>query len=81
MVEEFVEHFVRLIASCPDEVQVSRHQVDETLHEIVIVAHSEDVGKIIGREGKMISAIKTVISGCKAKDGISYRVVVRAHGE
>jgi predicted RNA-binding protein YlqC (UPF0109 family) len=25
----------------------------------------------------MINAIKTVIGGCKAKDGISYRVNVR----
>jgi len=25
----------------------------------------------------MINALKTVISGCKAKDGISYRVNVR----
>jgi predicted RNA-binding protein YlqC (UPF0109 family) len=26
----------------------------------------------------MIGAIKTVISGCKAKDGISYRINVEA---
>ncbi|MGZ8546855.1 MAG: KH domain-containing protein, partial [Sulfuricurvum sp.] len=28
------------------------------------------------KEGKMIGAIKTVISGCKAKDGKSYRINV-----
>jgi predicted RNA-binding protein YlqC (UPF0109 family) len=44
--------------------------------EIVLYANQADVGKLIGKEGKMIGAIKTVISGCKAKDGVSYRINV-----
>ena len=52
--------------------------MDEGFDEITIYAHSEDVGKLIGKEGKMINAIKTVISGCKAKGGNNYRVNVKA---
>ena len=37
-----------------------------------------DTGKLIGKDGKMINAIKTVIIGCKAKDNTSYRVTVKA---
>ncbi len=33
---------------------------------------------VIGKDGKMINAIKTVIIGCKAKDNTSYRVTVKA---
>jgi len=36
------------------------------------------VGKLIGKEGRMINSIKTVISGCKAKGGVNYRVNVEA---
>lgn len=79
MVEDFVEHFVGLIINHPERLKVVWEPVDEGLHEITIWADAEDVGKIIGREGKMITAIKTVISGCKAKNGVSYRVVVKAH--
>jgi predicted RNA-binding protein YlqC (UPF0109 family) len=52
-------------------------QINENYSEITIYANKADAGKIIGKEGKMIGAIKTVISGCKAKDGVSYKVNVK----
>ncbi len=77
MIEDFVRDFARLIASRPDDISVERQSLGENFDEIVIYAHKEDAGKLIGKEGRMINALKTVISGCKAKDGISYRVNVR----
>ena len=42
------------------------------------IAHDlQELGKLIGKEGKMISAIKTLISGCKAKENRSFRVMVK----
>jgi len=77
MVEDFVRDFAKLIASRPEEISVKRQSIGENFDEIVIYAHKEDAGKLIGKEGRMINALKTVISGCKAKDGISYRVNVQ----
>ena len=71
MITDFVAEFARLIASYPVESTTS-----DDLVEIVLYANQVDVGKLIGKEGKMIGAIKTVISGCKAKDGKSYRINV-----
>ncbi|MCF6201685.1 MAG: KH domain-containing protein [Hydrogenimonas sp.] len=78
MVENFVRDFARLIASRPDEIVVERKNLGENFDEIIIYAHKDDAGKLIGKEGRMINALKTVIGGCKAKDGISYRVNVQA---
>jgi len=75
MVADFVAGFAKLIASYPEEIRVESHDGDEVT-EIVLYANQADVGKLIGKEGKMIGAIKTVISGCKAKDGKSYRINV-----
>jgi hypothetical protein len=75
MVTDFVAQFARLIASHPEDIRVEAHEGDE-ITEIVLFANQADVGKLIGKEGKMIGAIKTVISGCKAKDGKSYRINV-----
>ncbi len=75
MVEDFVAGFARLIAAHPEDVSVVAHEGDEVT-EITLYANQADVGKLIGKEGKMIGAIKTVISGCKAKDGKSYRINV-----
>jgi predicted RNA-binding protein YlqC (UPF0109 family) len=75
MISEFVAQFAKLIAAYPDDIKVQTKQSNEVI-EIVLYANQADVGKLIGKEGKMIGAIKTVISGCKAKDGISYRINV-----
>ena len=75
MVADFVAQFARLIASNPDDIRVEVQEGDE-ITEIVLYANQADIGKLIGKSGKMIGAIKTVISGCKAKDGVSYRINV-----
>jgi len=75
MVTDFVAQFARMIATYPDDIRVEANEGGE-ITEIVLYANQADVGKLIGKEGKMIGAIKTVISGCKAKDGKSYRINV-----
>ena len=77
MVTDFVAEYARLIASVPADIRVEMFEGDD-ISEVVLYANPADIGKLIGKEGKMIGAIKTVISGCKAKDGKSYRINVEA---
>ncbi len=77
MVTDFVAEYAQLIASHPEDIRVEMFEGDD-ISEIVLYANPADIGKLIGKEGKMIGAIKTVISGCKAKDGRSYRINVEA---
>ena len=77
MIADFVAEFAKLIASNPEDIRVEVKEGDE-ITEIVLFANQADIGKLIGKEGKMIGAIKTVISGCKAYDGVSYRINVEA---
>jgi predicted RNA-binding protein YlqC (UPF0109 family) len=77
MISDFVAQFAKLIASKPEDIRVEVKDSDKVT-EIVLFANQADIGKLIGKEGKMIGAIKTVISGCKAKDGVSYRINVEA---
>jgi len=77
MISEFVAQFAKLIATYPEDVKVEITESNEVT-EIILFANQADIGKLIGKEGKMIGAIKTVISGCKAKDGKSYRINVEA---
>jgi len=79
MAEKFILEFAKLVSDYPDEIQISRNDVDETFSEIEIKANKSDTGKLIGRDGKMISSLKTIITGCKAKENRSYRVTIKAH--
>jgi len=75
MIADFVAGFAKLIATHPEDIRVEVEDSDE-ISEITLYANQSDIGKLIGKSGKMIGAIKTVISGCKAKDGVSYRINV-----
>lgn len=75
MIADFVAQYARLIATYPQDVAVESIDGSEVV-EIILHANKLDVGKLIGKDGKMIGAIKTLISGCKAKDGKSYRINV-----
>jgi len=79
MAQDFVRSYAKMIVKHPEAVSVEIAPLDENAEEITIYADPEDVGKLIGKEGRMINAIKTVISGCKAKHGKSYRVNVKAN--
>ena len=76
MINEFVSTYAKMIVSHPEEIEVSSKQIDESFYEITITANNSDIGKLIGKNGNMINAIKTILNGCKAKDGVSYKVQV-----
>jgi len=77
MIDAFLVSYTKLLVEHPEKISIEIVSVDENFDEITIFAHSEDVGKLIGKQGRMINAIKTVISGCKAKGGRNYRVNVK----
>ena len=78
MITKFIENYAKLIVSEPNDVEVTKEIVDDTFAQITIVANSSDIGKLIGKNGNMINALKTMANGCKAKDGISYKIQVVA---
>lgn len=79
MITQFIENYAKLIVSNPEEVSVSKEMIDDTFAEITIKANSDDIGKLIGKNGNMINALKTMANGGKAKDGVSYKIQVLAN--
>jgi predicted RNA-binding protein YlqC (UPF0109 family) len=79
MADKFIRSFAKLIADFPDDIRVDREDVDDSFSQINVWANQADTGKLIGKNGKMISSLKTVVSGCKAKDGRSYRVTISSN--
>jgi predicted RNA-binding protein YlqC (UPF0109 family) len=78
MITNFIENYAKLIVSVPEDVTVTKESIDETFAEITVEANSSDIGKLIGKNGNMINALKTMANGCKAKDGVSYKIQVVA---
>jgi len=78
MVQDFIIEYVKLIAKYPDVISIESNVIDENLTELILYVSPEDIGKVIGKDGRMISSIKTIISGCKPKGGPSYKVSVKS---
>jgi len=76
MLTEFVSTYAKMIVSHSEDIDVESKEINDSFYEITIIANSDDIGKLIGKNGNMINAIKTILNGCKAKDGISYKVQV-----
>jgi len=78
MVQAFVTEYAKLLAFNEEAVksEVIEH---EAFDEIVIYAKKGDAGRIIGKNGAMVRAVKTVISGCKAKENKDYKITVKAY--
>lgn len=57
--EEFVAYLVKNLVSSPNQVQVTSKDDNGVLRVEIRVAQ-EDVGKVIGRRGNTINALRTI---------------------
>jgi uncharacterized protein len=62
----FVEELLRSMVEHPTEVEIEEEYVDSTRTFFVRV-NPEDVGKVIGKSGRVVSAIRCVVSAVAAK--------------
>lgn len=61
MLDQALAHLVRGIVAHPDEVAV-RHKQTRRGPLLEIRVHPEDLGKVIGRNGRTATALRTVVT-------------------
>jgi len=66
--KEFVEYVVRGLVDAPDEVRVEE-RVEDGADVCEIHCHPDDIGKVIGKSGRTISAIRMLAGGVAARTG------------
>ena len=66
--KEFIETAIKLLVDKPDEVQVSIVETEQRLIYELTVGEG-DYGKVIGKHGRNISALRTLIFAINAKEG------------
>ena len=64
--EGFVDYVVKALVDYPDEVSVSTVENGEGT-SIQIRCRKEDIGKIVGKRGKTIMAIRSLVSGAAGR--------------
>ena len=66
--EELIEYIAKSLASKPEEVKVTTATEEDRLILKLEVA-TEDKGKIIGRQGRVAQAMRTLLRVAAIKDG------------
>ena len=73
--EDFVAYVVRSLVDNPEAVQISTLE-KERLSIIQIRCEKRDIGKIVGKNGKTIAAIRLLVSGAGGRIGMRMTVEV-----
>ena len=63
-----VEYLVKQIVDKPEEVEVSEKRGEQIII-LEIRVNKQDFGKILGKHGKNIQAIRTLVSAVSGKSG------------
>ncbi len=80
--KQFLEYIVKELVDNPDSVKVDR-SVDEMGVLLMLDVHSEDMGKIIGRQGATAKAIRTLLRvvGMKNNARVNLKINEPENGE
>jgi predicted RNA-binding protein YlqC (UPF0109 family) len=67
-VKDFLEYVARGLVDKPDAVEVDfEEDGDETV--LTLVVDQEDMGRVIGRDGRIANAIRSLLKVMAARDG------------
>ena len=73
MLEEALEHLVKGIVDNPDDVQVASRDLRRG-RVLEVRVHPDDLGKVIGRNGRTAKALRTVVTALGGR-GVRVDVV------
>ena len=76
---ELVEYLVSSLV--PDGDYTVEQRDGNNANEIVITIAKKDIGKIIGKQGRIAKAIRTLVKSASSKSNVRYNVVIEEKDE
>lgn len=67
--KEFIEFISKHLVDTPDSVVVEEVETGDKTIELALKVGPDDVGKVIGKQGKTAQAMRTLLTAIAAKDG------------
>ena len=67
--KEFVEYIIKNLVDHPDQVKINEIGGTNTLI-IELSVEKSDIGKVIGKKGKTIHAIRTLLMSVASRNGL-----------
>ena len=67
-VRELLEYLAKSLVDHPEDVQVQETETDTTVVLELTVA-KDDIGKVIGKQGRIARALRTIVKASAVKNG------------
>ncbi len=77
---ELVKYIIAQFAEKPEEIEYKVEENDNSV-EITVVLSESDMGKVIGRQGKIAKAMRTIVKAASAKENKKYTVEIKEREE
>ena len=65
--KELIEYIVKELVDKPENVKVEQNVPDEKTFELKIEVDRSDIGKVVGKQGKNINALRIILTAVAAK--------------
>lgn len=66
--KEFLDYVARALVENPDAVRIDVEENDEEV-SLVLTVHESDMGRVIGRDGRIANAIRSLLRVMGTRDG------------
>lgn len=74
---DLVEYIAKVLVNHPEDVQVDV-TTDGGIVDIKLLVNSEDMGKVIGKQGKIANSIRSILKACAIKEEKKVNLVIDA---
>lgn len=69
-----VESVVRPLVDVEEELEIDAFETEDEVIVVEIRVNEEDAGKVIGRQGRVIKAIRTLARAAASREGVQVEV-------
>ncbi len=77
---ELIKYIVCNFAEKVDEVEYIVEEKGDTVN-VTIILDASDMGRVIGRQGKLAKALRTLVRAGSSKEGKKYNIDIKERGE
>jgi predicted RNA-binding protein YlqC (UPF0109 family) len=67
--KEFIEYIAKHLVDNPEHVEVEERAPEENKVVLALKVNPDDVGKVIGKQGRTAQAMRTLLTAIAAKEG------------
>ena len=76
--EKFLTDLIAPLVIYPNEVKVKIFSEDEDVITLQVMVNEADLGRVIGKKGRVANAIRTIAFACAARQGKKLEISIDA---